>query len=63
MNSLNEADSWQPSLVTEVVADDAVPLDRHVVRVGQFAGAKQDTLFHQHIQAAVLERFTEPAVP
>ncbi|MFD6175056.1 hypothetical protein [Streptomyces coeruleorubidus] len=34
---LNNADSWQPSLVTEVVADDAVPLDRRLVPVGQFA--------------------------
>ncbi|MFF7044158.1 carboxypeptidase regulatory-like domain-containing protein [Streptomyces massasporeus] len=90
-HSLNNADSWQPSLVTEVIADDAVPLDRHLVPVGQFADTargidilaagllasavegpeyaahattrlpriKQDTLFLQHIQAALLEHFTE----
>ncbi|MFF7770409.1 carboxypeptidase regulatory-like domain-containing protein [Streptomyces massasporeus] len=90
-HSLNNADSWQPSLVTEVIADDAVPLDRHLAPVGQFADAaggidilaaglltsavegpeyaahattrlsqiKQDTLFLQHIQAALLEHFTD----
>jgi hypothetical protein len=92
-HSLNNADSWQPSLVTEVVADDAVPLDRRLVPVGQFADTargldvlaanllasavegpeyaahattrlsriKQDTLFLQHIQAALLEHFTKQA--
>ncbi|MEU4466324.1 carboxypeptidase regulatory-like domain-containing protein [Streptomyces sp. NPDC024017] len=90
-HSLNNADSWQPSLVTEVVADDAVPLDRHLVPVGQFADTargidvlaasllasavegpeyaahamtrlsqiKQDTLFRQHIEAALMEHFKE----
>ncbi|WP_254401559.1 hypothetical protein [Streptomyces sp. AC555_RSS877] len=47
-HSLNNADDWQPSLVTDVVADDpAVP--------------EQNTLFLQHIQAALLQHFTEEA--
>ncbi|MGQ4364242.1 hypothetical protein [Streptomyces sp. SAS_272] len=36
---LNPADSRQPSLVAEAVADDAVPLDRHLVSAGQSADA------------------------
>ncbi|MFF0087872.1 hypothetical protein ACFYR1_50980 [Streptomyces canus] len=76
-----------------MVADDAVPLDRHLVPVGQFADTargidvlaanllacavegpeyaahattrlsqiKQNTLFLQHIQATLLEHFTEQA--
>lgn len=92
-HSLNNADDWQPSLVTDVVADDAVPLDRHLVPVGQFADTargidvlaafllasavegpeyathattrlsriKQNTLLLQHIQAALLQHFTEQA--
>lgn len=91
--SLSNADSWQPSLVTDVVADDAVPLDRRMVPVGQFADTargidvlaafilasavegpeyaahattrlsqiKQNTLFLQHVQAALLRHFTEQA--
>ncbi|MEV5492268.1 carboxypeptidase regulatory-like domain-containing protein [Streptomyces bobili] len=91
--SLNNADSWQPSLVTDLVADDAVPLDRRMVPVGQFADTargidvlaafllasavegpeyaahattrlsqiKQNTLFLQHVQAALLRHFTEQA--
>ncbi|WP_328834716.1 carboxypeptidase regulatory-like domain-containing protein [Streptomyces europaeiscabiei] len=92
-HSLNNADGWQPSLVADVVADDAVPLDRRLVPVGQFADTargidvlaafllasavegpqyaahattrlsqiKQNTLFLQHIQAALLQHFTEQA--
>ena len=86
-HSLNNADDWQPSLVTDVVADDAVPLDRRLVPVGQFADTaraflvasavegpeyaahamtrlsqiKQNTLLLQHIQAALLQHFTEQA--
>ncbi|MFD5270401.1 carboxypeptidase regulatory-like domain-containing protein [Streptomyces sp. NPDC058335] len=91
--SLNNADSWQPSLATDVVADDAVPLDRRLVPVGQFADTacgidvlaafllasavegpeyaahattrlsqiKQNTLFLEHVQAALLRHFTEQA--
>ncbi|MFI9150431.1 carboxypeptidase regulatory-like domain-containing protein [Streptomyces sp. NPDC053367] len=36
-HSLTNADSWQPSLITDVVTDDTVPLDRRLVPVGQFA--------------------------
>lgn len=89
--SLNNADDWQPSLITDVVADDTVPLERHLVPVGEFADTargidviaaflmasavegpeyaahaatrlsriKQNTVFLQHIQAALLEHFTE----
>ncbi|MFE1285842.1 carboxypeptidase regulatory-like domain-containing protein [Streptomyces sp. NPDC058751] len=92
-HSLNNADSWQPSLVTDAVADDAVPLDRRLVPVGQFADTargidvlaafllasavegpeyaahatnrlsqiKQNTLLLQHVQAALLQHFTEQA--
>lgn len=92
-HSLTNADTWQPSLVTDVVADDAVPLDRRLVPVGQFADTargidvlaaflvasaveepeyaahattrlsqiKQNTLFLQHIQSALLQHFTEQA--
>lgn len=90
-HSLNNADSWQPSLVTDVVAGDAVPLDRRLVPVGQFADTtrgidvltafmlasavegpeyaahaatrlsqiKQNTLFLQSIQSALLRHFEE----
>lgn len=35
--SLNNADDWRPSPATDVVADDTVPLGRHLVPVGEFA--------------------------
>ncbi|MFC9387080.1 carboxypeptidase-like regulatory domain-containing protein [Streptomyces venezuelae] len=89
--SLTNADEWQPSLVTNVVADDTVPLDRRLVPRGHFADTargidilaaflvasaveepeyashaaarlnqlKQNTLFLQHIQQALLEHFME----
>ncbi|MFH0521840.1 carboxypeptidase regulatory-like domain-containing protein [Streptomyces sp. M41] len=92
-HSLTNTDDWQPSLVTDVVADDDVPLDRRLVPVGQFADTsrgidilaafllasavegpryaahattrlsqlKQNTLFLQRIQAALLQHFTEQA--
>ncbi|MFG3516990.1 MULTISPECIES: carboxypeptidase regulatory-like domain-containing protein [Streptomyces] len=92
-HSLNNADSWQPSLITDVVADDVVPLDRRLVPVGQFADTargidvlaafllasavegpeyaahamtrlsqiKQNTLYLQHVQTALLRHFTEQA--
>ncbi|MCB5169688.1 carboxypeptidase regulatory-like domain-containing protein [Streptomyces bambusae] len=90
-HSLTNADSWQPSLLTDVVTDDTAPLDRRLVPVGQFADTargidvlaaflqasavegpeyaahavtrlsqiKQNTLFLQGVQAAVLRHFAE----
>lgn len=63
-HSLNNAGSWQPSLVTEVIA---AGLLASVVEGPEYAAhattrlsqIKQDTLFLQHIQAAILEHFTE----
>ncbi|GGR00835.1 carboxypeptidase-like regulatory domain-containing protein [Streptomyces pilosus] len=92
-HSLNNADDWHPSLVTDMIAGGAVPLDRHLVSVGRFADTargidvlaayllasavegpeyaahattrlsqiKQNTLFLQHIQSALLQHFTERA--
>ncbi|MEU1007508.1 carboxypeptidase regulatory-like domain-containing protein [Streptomyces sp. NPDC005890] len=36
-HTLVNARSWQPSLVTNVVADDHTPLDRYLLPVGNFA--------------------------
>jgi hypothetical protein len=36
-HTLNNAEDWQPSLVTNVIADNSKPLDRHLVPAGQFA--------------------------
>ncbi|MFI9047296.1 carboxypeptidase regulatory-like domain-containing protein [Streptomyces sp. NPDC053427] len=36
-HTLNNARSWQPSLVANVITDDHVPLDRYLVPAGQFA--------------------------
>ncbi|SED98243.1 hypothetical protein [Streptomyces sp. TLI_105] len=89
--SLTNADEWQPSLVTNAVADDTAPLDRRLVPVGHFADTargidilaaflaasaveepeyaahattrltqlKQNNLFLNHIQTALLQHFTE----
>ncbi|SNX66612.1 hypothetical protein SAMN06272735_8506 [Streptomyces sp. TLI_55] len=92
-HSLTNADEWQPSLVTNVAADDTVPLDRRLVPVGHFADTargidilaaflaasaveepeyaahattrltqlKQNNLFLNQIQTALLQHFTEQA--